>query len=268
MKMNKPIRRRAFSIIELIVILAIIAILIGLLLPAVQKVREAAARTQCMNNLKQITLAFHNINDTYGKFPGAIGDFPAEGSSGTYFFFILPFIEQDNLYKHAQSDKGGFFSVWNGETYSRIIKTYICPSDGSAGKDHLFDGWLATSNYAANWLAFGSAGDKIPATFQDGLSNTVAFTERFQMCSGTPCAWGYAGPSLWMPAFAYESHGRFQLTPRPEACDPTLPQSSHIGAINVAMADGSCRSVSLSVSPMTWFHVCTPSGGEVLGSDW
>ena len=140
---------RGFTLIELLVVIAIIAILIALLLPAVQQAREAARRTQCRNNLKQIGLALHNYHDTFRLFPpGVIRDGQNNSEAWGWTVFILPFLEQANLYNQLDPDTyrlrdllAGLNPTYPAPTANAAIlqnplSVFICPSDPNSGRAH------------------------------------------------------------------------------------------------------------------------------------
>ena len=185
-------RWRGFTLIELLVVIAIIAILIGLLLPAVQKVREAAARMQSANNLKQLGIAVHAIHDVHDKFPPSQGAFPSDAQSipwggqqpsrfGTLQYFLLPYIEQDNLFKQQVGHS------WDSQG---VVKTYIAPGDPSLPSDNKTWFNRPATSYASNWHVFrGGWGEDWQkggvnkfASITDGLSNTIIFAERYAIC--------------------------------------------------------------------------------------
>ena len=183
-----PRRRRGFTLIELLVVIAIIAVLIGLLVPAVQKVREAAARMSCSNNLKQLGLACHNYHDANGSLPPSVLVGPGIGWNDpnnigpNWAIFILPYIEQDNLYKSVQGSiqnyqawqKGAGGSNDQGWRLIRgnTVKTFLCPSDPFSGtpmsRDYNGANW-ARGCYGAN----SGAGD--PGAHANGGSQGMGY---------------------------------------------------------------------------------------------
>jgi len=166
-------RRTAFTLIELLVVIAIIAILIGLLLPAVQKVREAAARMQCQNNLKQLGLGLHNYHDARMVFPSGQSNLLASNTTTNAFNRqcwmqpILPYVEQDAIFKQIEAGQGTNYTCYIAGSEAKI-KTFICPSDPNGGKNLTSGATSTTPNpnqgFHGNYVAsagntvFGNAG--------------------------------------------------------------------------------------------------------------
>jgi prepilin-type N-terminal cleavage/methylation domain-containing protein/prepilin-type processing-associated H-X9-DG protein len=174
--------RRAFTLIELLVVVAIIGVLIALLLPAVQKVREAANRARCMNNLKQIALGAHNYHDSQDSFPMGMRTTPQNNAywyMPTVFWSqaLLPFIELDSLYRLQDFTVGVGNAAWytnNSAAQQHIIKLYQCPSDNVgyfSNSGEPFSNWTR-SNYAACFSADGTWMEpNVPNGWDTGNSN-------------------------------------------------------------------------------------------------
>ena len=191
--------RRGFTLVELLVVIAIIAILIGLLLPAVQKVREAAQRIQCTNNFKQIGLAAYNYHDANQQFPPMsswIYQTPGSNTETNIFFSLLPFLEQQNLSASDTTAKnqGYYFPGAGWQNYcvavgQNVVASYLCPADASNGthidpnSTSYYGPMFATSGYAANVMVFDPSLPRTAVTaMPNGTSNVVMFGHRLEQC--------------------------------------------------------------------------------------
>jgi prepilin-type N-terminal cleavage/methylation domain-containing protein len=232
-------RRSAFTLIELLVVIAIIAILIGLLLPAVQKVREAAARTQSQNHLKQIGLASHNYNDAIGHMPPSFVEYgPTKGyKDGSWVVHILPYVEQDNLKRgvdNASGASGHYYAITYNQSPPKIFINPLDPSQSNGAYNDSGWGIYSVTGYVSNYQAMGGIVNKTTGTpfildtkktiqqISDGTSNTVMYTTRTAVCERNPCAYrpSYSGPFYniapyanasdwyeWMPVLNYWKNG-------------------------------------------------------------
>ena len=307
-------QRRGFTLIELLVVIAIIAVLIGLLLPAVQKVREAAARMSCTNNLKQIGLGLHNYQSQNGYFPPGALRSPTSGTVGPFYqkfgvtalnvrhswsVFVLPFMEQDNLYKQYTIN-ADWASAANKPVIETPVKMFVCPTAPG--------GPTRTNNKTVNGVAVrAAAGDYAPNNgydsalegaglvdvtvirsgilqvnqswsvpeIKDGTSNTILLSE----CAGRPDEWhagkvfqvngqtdgGWADHDNEYIVHGYTADGATATGPCHTNCtNNNEVYSFHQGGANHVMGDGSVRFIRSGMDIRQFVKLVTRSGGEVI----
>ena len=299
-------KRAGFTLFQLLIVLVVLMILLALLLPAIQKMRAGAATAQSKNNLKQLGLALHNCNDTFGDLPAGVDD-----KKYSVLFHLLPFIEEANVYKITDRTKD-MDDKANAKAREVRIKTFENPKD----PDQPNPKWGPTS-YMGNAGTKPSLKDndgvffkdtklKIPTSFPDGTSNTIMFIETLKGDGGKVAVSvarqhvrlgkkelkgikdeagvkdfkddkniaGDRGAS-WMDGRFLQAtiNGARKVNDaRPDVdCggEGGLSGARTLGnSINVGLCDGSVRSVSTSISHETWKAACTSAGGEVLGADW
>jgi prepilin-type processing-associated H-X9-DG protein len=288
-------------LIELLVVIAIIAVLIGLLVPAVQKVRESALRLKCKNNLKQIGIALHGYHDRMGSFPpGYRSQVNPDGSEAGpgwgWASYILADLEQDNLQRRIDLTQDMRLPVYQ-PVRTQILQIFTCPSDPQATRLFtVFDANgqaisdMALGNYVGingNGGVSDHAGDNDGvflrnrpmriADITDGTSNTVLVGERCTSMSYTTWTGALPGgivPSLRDPTAAEAaaalilSHCGPHLPNNPLVTDADACSSFHVHGVNFLFGDGSVQSINSAIGVSVYDALASRAGGEVVTPNW
>jgi len=307
MSLWKRNRRSGFTLIELLVVIAIIAILIGLLLPAIQKVRQAAASTQTTNNIKQMVLAAHNHQSEKGFLPPYShreltyinGNWSQQNDSIMNFYGdILPYIEQNVIYNSLYDATPGRQGLWvNGATTP--IKSFLDPTDPTGSADGIIGGQLI-SGFAINRDALpflqvnniaGWGGGKkttLEAGFPDGTSQTIMIAQHYAVGTIVNGGWSWSAYNTWndwslgsgsfsmstgsqgLPPYnlPLQPHPVIQVQPDPTTVNMADVQTGRAAGILVGLADGSVRNLSSTMSNYTFQLAVNPTDKQVLPSDW
>ena len=296
---------RGFTLIELLVVIAIIAILIALLLPAVQQAREAARRTQCKNNLKQIGLAVHNYADVYNALPNANCGI-SDTSGGSLFVSILPFIDQANAYSLFDFNQSNS-STHNVNVTSQQLPFYLCPSSPMrrAVPSCSSDSGRAPGHYAVcggteDYNIYWTTGSPDPMPVQNGAivytESTVGKVRFRDITDGTSTTLMVGETAYNLPDYKFSSgscsgESRYSFTywsnpypgsavcftasdfnPHDIADDSIFHsewrksfRSDHVGGVQFVFVDGSVHFISENIDADLLDALATRNGGEVIG---
>ena len=260
-------QRTGFTLVELLVVIAIIAVLMSLLLPAVQKVREAASRTRSQNNLRYMGSALHNYASTSGNMlPPTFGSGNGPIGDSSLFFCLLPNLEQENLYREFHT-----------APTSQALATKSMPIL-MADLDPTQDRTVAFSSYATNQLIFpggtpGGTGTHLSARsgkkltdLRAGTSNLIFLMERSaQAGNGTVQHYWYWTNITLLPN--YQAVPPFQVVPNKAQIDDSLAQAFSTSGLQVLLGDSSVKGISSSISPTVWYAANDPDTTQSLG-DW